>query len=82
MKIVFHLSEVTEAIQDEAGRLFEEQGGDLGDTDLKLVGLNVERQELLFVLGEDQGAEIIDLSPTVTDESVPTEGEIVAGPNA
>ncbi len=30
--------------------------------------INVDTQDLLFTLGEDPIAEVIDLSPTVTDE--------------
>ncbi len=48
--------------------MFEEAGGDLGDTSLKLVGLNVERQELLFQLGEADAPVLVDMSPGVSGD--------------
>ena len=84
MKIVFSLQDLTEAIEDAAGNLFEEQGGTLNDEGLTLVGLMKDTQEMLFALSvELPKTVLVDMSPTSIDESAPTEApEIVAGPNA
>lgn len=72
MKIVLALAELAEDIEDAAGRIFEENGGDLGDEGLKLTSINPETQELLFTV-TSKDAIIIDMSPTVTDESAPAD---------
>lgn len=72
MKIVFPLAELQDAIEEGAEDAFEAQGGVLGDQSLTLVAINQSSQELLFLLGEPSGeVELIDLSPTVTDEALP-----------
>ena len=70
MKIVFKLGELAAAIETAAGGLFEETGGDLGDEGLKLTSLNPDTQELLFTLTSQDNV-LIDMSPTVIDESAP-----------
>lgn len=83
MKIVFHLSELSEDIEDAAGVLFEANGGVLGDKGLTLTSINTETQELLFTLADPEATVIIDMSPSVSsDEANPEDAEIVAGPNA
>ncbi len=68
MKVVFQLMELKDEIEDAAGRLFEKQGGTLG-TGLTLARINVDTQDLLFTLNDEEPeVEIIDASPTVTDE--------------
>lgn len=68
MKVVFHLSELKEDIEDGAGRLFEAQGGTLGDNGLTLTSMNKDTQELLFTIAVEADGKSFDLSPTVSDE--------------
>lgn len=79
MKIVFHLSELAADIEDGAGRLFEANGGTLGDG-LTLTSMNKDTQELLFTINDEGAAraKVFDLSPTVTDESA----DVGDGPSA
>lgn len=69
MRIVFQIGELKDDLEDAAGRLFEEQGGTLRGGSLVLSRINVDTQDLLFTLGDDPFADVIDLSPVVTDES-------------
>ena len=70
MKIVFAMAELAEIIEEGATEAFEAQGGVVGDQTLMLTSFNADTQELLFTISEPAN-ETIDLSPTVTDESLP-----------
>lgn len=70
MKIVFPLVELTEAIEDAAALLFEEQGGTLGDGGLKLSGMNMDTQEYLFTITPEPLPEVVlvDMSPDISSD--------------